>query len=79
LHSFRGKIFRQDYIKVCEENASMGMQEKAWMMGHLFKSWMEYFVKNVNLSGLGISPTNFHFLILDGHGSYMTLNVVKTA
>jgi hypothetical protein len=57
----------------------MAMQAKAWMTGHLFKSWIGHFVKNVRDSGLGISPTCRHLLILDGHGSHVTMDVVKIA
>jgi hypothetical protein len=49
------------------------------MTGHLFKSWIEHFVKNVSDCGLGISPHCRHLLILDGHGSHVTTDVVKTA
>jgi hypothetical protein len=38
FYIFRGKSFQRDYIKKCENNASMAMQRKAWMTGHLFKS-----------------------------------------
>jgi hypothetical protein len=57
----------------------MAMQEKAWMMGHLFKSWIGRFVKNVRECGLGIFPSCRHLLILDDHGSHVTMDVVKTA
>jgi hypothetical protein len=79
FYIFRGKSFQRDYIKQCEDNASMAMQAKAWMTGHLFKSWIGHFVKNVHDSGLSISPTCRHLLILDGHGSHVTMDVVKTA
>jgi hypothetical protein len=57
----------------------MGMQAKAWMTGHLFKAWIGHFVKNICECGLGISPSCCHLLILDGHGSHLTMDVVKTA
>jgi hypothetical protein len=79
FYIFRGKSFQRDYIKQCEDNASMAMQAKAWMMGHLFKSWIGHFVKNVRDNGLSISPTCHHLLILDGHGSHVTMDVVKIA
>jgi hypothetical protein len=49
------------------------------MTGHLFKAWIGYFVKNVRECGLGILPSCRHLLILDGHGSHVTMDVVKTA
>jgi hypothetical protein len=79
FYIFRGKSFQRDYIKHCEDNASMAMQPKAWMTGHLFKSWIRHFVKNVKDYGLDISPSRRHLLILDGHGSHVTVDVVKTA
>jgi hypothetical protein len=79
FYIFRGKSFQRDYIKQCEDNASMAMQEKAWMTGHLFKSWIGHFVKNIRDCGLQISPLCRHLLILDGHGSHVTMDVVKIA
>jgi hypothetical protein len=38
FYIFCGKSFQRDYIRHCKDNASMAMQEKAWMTGHLFKS-----------------------------------------
>jgi hypothetical protein len=57
----------------------MAMQTKAWMTGQLLKSWIGHFVKNMRDCGLGISPSCRHLLILDGHGSHVTMDVVKTA
>jgi hypothetical protein len=36
-------------------------------------------VKKVHECGLEISPVRRHLLILDGHGSHVTMDVVKTA
>ena len=79
FYIFHSKSFQRDYIKQCEDRASMAMQEKAWMTCHLFKSWIGHFVKNVRDYGLGISPSCRHLLILNGHGSHVTMDVVKTA
>jgi hypothetical protein len=49
------------------------------MTGQLFKSWIGHFIKNVCDCGLGISSDCRHLLILDGHGSHVTTDVVKTA
>jgi hypothetical protein len=76
---FCGKTFQRNYIKKCEDNASLAMQPKAWMTSQLFKSWIGHFVKNVRDCGLGISSDCRHLLILDGHGSHDTTDVVKTA
>ena len=66
-------------LRAAMANASMAMQQKAWMMGQLFKAWIWHFVKNVRDCGLGISSHCRHLHILDGHGSHVTTNVVKTA
>jgi hypothetical protein len=79
FYFFRGKSFQRDYIKKCEDNESMAMQPKAWMMGQLFKAWIGCFVKNIRDCGLGISSDCCHLFILDGHGSHVTTNVVKMA
>ena len=79
FYNFKGKSFQHDYIKQCEDNGSMAMQPKAWMTGYLFKSWNGHFVKNVHDCGLGISSSCRHLLILDGHGSHVIVDVVKTA
>jgi beta-lactamase regulating signal transducer with metallopeptidase domain len=44
FYIFLGKSFQRDYIKNCEDNASMAMQPKAWMTGQLFKSWIGHSV-----------------------------------
>jgi hypothetical protein len=79
FYIFRGKSFQRDYIKKYEDNASMAMQPKTWMTGQLFKAWIGHFVKIVRDCGLGISSHCRHLLILDGHRSHVTTNVVKTA
>ena len=57
----------------------MAMHEKAWITGHLIKSWIGHFVKNVRDCGLHIFPLCRHLLILDGHGLHVTMDVVKVA
>jgi hypothetical protein len=79
FYIFHSKTFQNDYIKKYEDNASMAMQPKAWMTGQLFKSWIGHFMKNVRDCGLDISSDCCHLLILDGHDSHVTTNVVKTA
>ena len=79
FYIFQGKSFQWEYIKHYEDNASMAMQPKAWMIGHLFNSWIRHFVKNVRDCGLQISPCCHHLLILDGYRSHVTVDVVKTA
>ena len=75
FYKFHSKTFQQDYIKQCKDNASMAIQKKAWMTGQLFKSWIGHFIKNVRECGLEIFPLCCHLLILDGHGSHVTMDV----
>jgi hypothetical protein len=78
FYIFKGKRMRRNYIAHCEASATMAMQTKAWMTGFLFSSWIAHFVKALESRG-GISPTNRHLLILDGHNSHVTLDVVYKA
>lgn len=79
FYIFRGKNFQHDYIKKCEDNASIAMQLKAWITRESFKAWIGHFVINVCDCDLGISSNCCHLFILDGHGSHVTIDVVKTA
>jgi hypothetical protein len=72
---FKGKHMCRNYIERYKSNSTMAIQKKTWMTGYLFNSWMSHFVKALESRG-GISPTNRHLLILDGHGSHVTLEVV---
>jgi hypothetical protein len=75
---FRGRRFRKNYIEHCEAGATMAMQKRAWMTAYLFSTWISHFIESVSSLG-GISPTRRHLLILDGHNSHVTLEVVKEA
>jgi hypothetical protein len=48
------------------------------MTGYLFSSWISHFKEALEKLG-GISPSNRHLLILDGHRLHVTLNVVHKA
>jgi len=54
----------------------MAMQKKAWMIFFLFKEFLTFFKKYV-LSG--VSLTNQHFLVLDGHGNHVILEAIEHA
>jgi len=76
---FKGKRKSINYLcKTGEKEATMTKQPKAWMTQYLFKERMVYFLKNVR--GIHpLSPNCKHLLILDGHTSHITLEVVKIA
>jgi hypothetical protein len=56
----------------------MAMQPKAWMTSILFSHWISHFIKALESRG-GILPGNRHLLIVDGHNSHITLEVVQKA
>jgi hypothetical protein len=52
----------------------MVMQKKAWMIANFFSKILAFFYKSV-LDG--ISQIHCHLLILDGHGSHVTLKTTQ--
>jgi hypothetical protein len=54
----------------------MAMQSKAWMTTFLFKEFLSFFKSSI-LGG--ISRSNKHLLILDGHGSHVILETIEQA
>ena len=78
FYILKGTYFLQDYIAGCEEGAVMGMQPNAWMTRWLFESWISYFIECLK-RGSGIDLNNMHLLVLNGHNSHVTLEVMKIA
>ena len=56
----------------------MAMQPNAWMTAFLFSAWITHFITMVR-TRYGLSQENRHLLVLDGHGSHVTLEVVQKA
>jgi imidazoleglycerol phosphate dehydratase HisB len=56
----------------------MAMQPERWITAFLFSQWISHFIKSLESRG-GVSPTNRHLLIVDGHNSHVTLEVVHKA
>ena len=75
---FLEKIFQSDLIVGCEEGETIGMHDKIWMTAYLFKAWIDDFLKHVKTDN-EISLVNCHLLILDGHASHVTMDVMKKA
>jgi hypothetical protein len=50
------------------------MQKKAWITNFLFKEFLSFFKR---LIPNDISSFNHHLLILDEHGSHVTLEAIK--
>jgi hypothetical protein len=67
-----------NYIQFCEDGATMAMQPEGWMTAILFSYWISHFIQALEKRG-GISPTNRHLLIVDGHNSHVTMEVVHKA
>jgi hypothetical protein len=78
LYIFKGKQRKDEYISLSEAGAVYAMQDKAWMTGYIFFKWLDHFLRHLNLDR-GISQSNRHLLILDGHGSHVILDVIKKA
>jgi len=76
FYILKGKYFLEDYVARCEEGAVMGMQPNAWMTKWLFESWISHFIECLR-GGPGLNQTTRHLLVLDGHNSHVTLEVVK--
>ncbi|KAI5082385.1 hypothetical protein GOP47_0002128 [Adiantum capillus-veneris] len=73
---FKGSHITSNYIRHCEPGAAMAMQKKAWMTGELFQAWLEHFDNAITQT---IGKSSRHLLILDGHGSHVSLDVVEKA
>jgi hypothetical protein len=43
---------------------------------HFFYKWVPHFIAYVYAHGGNLCPTNYHLLVLDGHNSHLTINVV---
>jgi hypothetical protein len=52
----------------------MAVQTKAWIISFLFKEFLSFFKSSLLC---GIFLNNHHLLILDGHGSHVSLEAIK--
>ena len=76
FYILKGIYFQEEYIANYEDRAVMGMQPNAWMTRWLFESWISHFIECLKRDP-GIDLQNRHVLILDGHNSHITLEVVR--
>jgi len=74
FYLFKGKRIRDDYIQLCKLGTCMAMQSKAWMTTSLFKKFLSFLKRSIPN---GISLTNSHLFVLDGHGSHVTLETIE--
>ncbi len=76
FYIFRSEQIGDDYIKLCKVGTCMAMQTKAWMTSFFFNFFLSFFKELV----LGeISQSNQHFLIINGHGSHVMLEIIVQA
>ncbi|KAH9292343.1 hypothetical protein KI387_042469 [Taxus chinensis] len=76
FYLFKAKRQLKNYIAGCEPGACMAAQPHAWMTKELFLNWLHHFARSV--PG-GVSPTNRHLLIFDGHGSHVAFGTIQEA
>jgi len=74
FYIFRSERTKDDYIKHLKFGTCMIIETKTWMTSFLFKEFLSFFKRSI-ISG--ISPRNHHLLILDGHGSYVNLEIIE--
>ena len=78
FYIFKGKRIRANYIQHYENQAAMAMQPQVWMTQFLFSNWLSHFIQALGSRG-GISNQNRHLLVVDGHTSHVTVDVVLQA
>jgi hypothetical protein len=54
----------------------MVMQNNVWMIAYFFNQWFSFFCK---FKLKGIYQHNCHLLIIDGHGSHVTIKRLEQA
>ncbi len=74
FYIFQGERIRDDYIMHYKLGTCMAFQTKSWMASFLFKEFLSLFKRSVPS---GISPSKYHLLALNGHGSHVSLEVVE--
>ena len=75
---FKGKMPNQEFISKCENGACKGMQDNGYMDAKNFRKWITFLV-NYYETRRNLSPTKKIMLILDGHKSHVTLEVLLKA
>ena len=78
FYIFKGVRHTKNYTILCEEGATQGLQKKGWMDTYNFSCWIDHFTFLKEKKRL-LSPSLRHLLILDGHKSHVSLEVVEKA
>ena len=74
---FKGVRKMRNYMRLSERGATQRMQRKGWVDSIHFMEWMDHFIHRINQGGA--PPIERHLLILDGHKSYINLEVLMKA
>ena len=75
---FKGKWPREEYISLYEDEECLGTQENGYMESENFSTWMTFFIRHHERRG-SLGPSKRMLLILDGHKSYVTMEVLLKA
>jgi hypothetical protein len=78
FYILKGKRMRRNFLELANPGDTMAMQPQAWMTTFLFDAWISHFIQALGMRG-GISAKNRHLLVVDGHNSHVTLQVVCKA
>ena len=65
-----------NYVIKYEKRAMHGMQKKGWINSFHFMEWMNHFINRIKEEG--VPPIGRHLLILDGHKSHLSLEVLES-
>jgi hypothetical protein len=76
FYIFKGGKSLNDYIKFSTPKIYMIMPKKAWIIFFLLKEFLSIFKKFVQG---GVSFTNRCLLVMNGHGSHVTLKTIEHA
>ena len=78
FYIFKGTRKTRCYVSKYEDGCMWTMQKKGWMDSNLFAQWMEHFIQFLKQKR-GLSPTKRYLVVLDGHKSHVTLDVIVNA
>jgi hypothetical protein len=68
-----------NFLDLANPEDIMAMQPQAWMTSYLFDAWISHFITLLQKCPEEILATNQHLLVVDGHISHVTLQVVSKA
>jgi hypothetical protein len=79
FYIFKGKRMCCNFLDLANPEDIMAMQPQAWMTSYLFDAWISHFITLLQKCPEEILATNQHLLVVDGHISHVTLQVVSKA